>query len=158
MQPIQQFPASKYYSDFAGSQDYAKSHSIGLIMARWSADWPSGFGFLDQIIDGTSLKKAGGTNLSYVNDPAINATGSTLCTAATFCVKEFKNDPSLGDYGFCKNPGNSQGRCGIPCNDLQQNHCSAGNADALCPFNSICRAAHDLNGGSGQYCIPGACR
>jgi peptide/nickel transport system substrate-binding protein len=52
---------------------YAKSHDIGLIMARWSADWPTGFGFLDQIADGTGLKAAGNTNLSYINDPAINS-------------------------------------------------------------------------------------
>jgi peptide/nickel transport system substrate-binding protein len=69
---IQQYPSGKYYSDFAGSQDYAKSHNLGLIMARWSADWPTGYGFLDQLLDGVGIKAAGNTNLSYLNDPAIN--------------------------------------------------------------------------------------
>jgi peptide/nickel transport system substrate-binding protein len=69
---IVQYPSGKYYTDFAGSTAYAKSHNIGLILARWSADWPTGYGFLDQLLDGTSLKPAGNTNLSYLNDPAIN--------------------------------------------------------------------------------------
>ncbi len=70
---IQQYPSSKYFSDFAGAKSFASSHDIGLILTQWSAPWPTGFGFLDQILDGAWLKPSGNTNLSYLNDPAINA-------------------------------------------------------------------------------------
>jgi peptide/nickel transport system substrate-binding protein len=38
----------------------------------WGADWPTGYGFLDQIVDGSAIKPSGGNNLMELNDPAIN--------------------------------------------------------------------------------------
>jgi peptide/nickel transport system substrate-binding protein len=42
-----------------------------MLMA-WGADWPTGYGFLDQIVDGSAIKPSGGNNLMELNDPAIN--------------------------------------------------------------------------------------
>ena len=42
-------------------------------MSAWAADWPTGYGFLDQIIDGATIKASGNTNLSSLNDPTINS-------------------------------------------------------------------------------------
>ncbi|WP_405011500.1 ABC transporter substrate-binding protein [Kitasatospora sp. NBC_01539] len=69
---IQQFPQGKYFSDFAGVPAYTDSHNTGLIMMQWGADWPTGYGFLQQVVDGRAIKKSGNTNLSQLNDPAIN--------------------------------------------------------------------------------------
>ncbi|WP_371499291.1 ABC transporter substrate-binding protein [Kitasatospora sp. NBC_00374] len=69
---IQQFPQGKYFSDFAGVPEYTDSHGTGLIMMQWGADWPTGYGFLQQVVDGRAIKKSGNTNLSQLNDPSIN--------------------------------------------------------------------------------------
>jgi peptide/nickel transport system substrate-binding protein len=42
------------------------------MMMAWAADWPTGYGFLEQILDGATIKASGNSNLSELNDPAIN--------------------------------------------------------------------------------------
>jgi peptide/nickel transport system substrate-binding protein len=69
---IKSFPSDKYFTDFAGVPDWVHKNDAGIMMMAWGADWPTGFGFLDQIADGTAIKPSGGTNLSELNDPAIN--------------------------------------------------------------------------------------
>jgi peptide/nickel transport system substrate-binding protein len=70
---ISQFPSGQYYTNFAGAPKYLKSHNIGIAITGWGADWPSGFGFLSQVVDGRSIKAAGNTNIQMTNDPQINA-------------------------------------------------------------------------------------
>jgi peptide/nickel transport system substrate-binding protein len=70
---IQQYPSGKYFSDFAGAPAFGTSHDLGLMMSAWAADWPTGYGFLDQIIDGATIKASGNTNLSSLNDPNVNS-------------------------------------------------------------------------------------
>jgi peptide/nickel transport system substrate-binding protein len=70
---IQQYPSGKYFSDFAGSPAFVHSHNLGLMMMAWAADWPTGYGFLDQIVDGKTIKASGNSNLSELNDPKVNA-------------------------------------------------------------------------------------
>ncbi|MEU8973664.1 ABC transporter substrate-binding protein [Streptomyces monashensis] len=70
---IKQFPAGKYFSNFAGVPSYVHDHKLGMMMSAWGADWPTGYGFLDQIIDGSAIKPSGGNNLSELDDPKINA-------------------------------------------------------------------------------------
>ncbi|MFE4370600.1 ABC transporter substrate-binding protein [Streptomyces sp. NPDC056835] len=69
---IKQFPADKYFTDFAGSPKWVHDNNAGLMMMAWGADWPTGYGFLDQIVNGSAIKPSGGTNLMELNDPAIN--------------------------------------------------------------------------------------
>ncbi|HEY1571911.1 MAG TPA: ABC transporter substrate-binding protein [Pseudonocardiaceae bacterium] len=69
---INQFPSGQYYTNFAGAPAYLKSHNIGIAITGWGADWPSGFGFLSQVVDGRSIKAAGNTNIQMTNDPQIN--------------------------------------------------------------------------------------
>ncbi|MFF3560115.1 ABC transporter substrate-binding protein [Streptomyces sp. NPDC002574] len=69
---IQTFPAGKYFSNYVGVPSYVHQHKIGLMMMAWGADWPTGYGFLDQIVDGSAIKPSGGNNLMELNDPAIN--------------------------------------------------------------------------------------
>ena len=85
---IQQYPSGKYFTDFAGAPAFVHSHDLGLMMMAWGADWPTGYGFLDQIVDGTTIQPSGNTNLSELNDPAINkmlndAIGNTDTAART---------------------------------------------------------------------------
>ncbi|MER6396390.1 MULTISPECIES: ABC transporter substrate-binding protein [unclassified Kitasatospora] len=69
---IQQYPQGKYLSDNVGVPAKNKEKNIGLMMMQWGADWPTGYGFLQQIVDGRAIKEAGNSNLASLNDPAIN--------------------------------------------------------------------------------------
>lgn len=69
---IAQFPAGDYFNKYAGAPSFVHSKGLGLMMMKWGADWPTGFGFLQQIVDGRAIKPAGGTNLQETNLPAVN--------------------------------------------------------------------------------------
>ncbi|MGW6912099.1 ABC transporter substrate-binding protein [Streptomyces sp. NPDC054940] len=69
---IKQFPSGKYFSNFAGVPSYVHDNKLGMLSMAWGADWPTGFGFLDQIINGAAIKPSGGNNLMELNDPKIN--------------------------------------------------------------------------------------
>lgn len=69
---IQQYPQGKYFSDYAGVPKFLQEKGIGLMMMQWGADWPTGYGYLQQIVDGGAIKESGNSNLSQLNDPAVN--------------------------------------------------------------------------------------
>jgi peptide/nickel transport system substrate-binding protein len=69
---IKTFPAGKYFSNYAGVPSWVHAHNVGMMMMAWGADWPTGYGFLDQIADGSAIKPSGGDNLSELNDPTVN--------------------------------------------------------------------------------------
>ncbi|RKT15817.1 peptide/nickel transport system substrate-binding protein [Streptomyces sp. 1114.5] len=69
---IQQYPQGKYLTDSAGAPQFTQDHNIGLMMMQWGADWPTGYGFLQQVVDGRAIKASGNSNLSQLNDPAVN--------------------------------------------------------------------------------------
>ncbi|GAB2838701.1 ABC transporter substrate-binding protein [Actinocorallia aurea] len=66
------YPSGDYFTKYAGSPAFLKDNGVGLAMMKWSADWPSGFGFLQQILDGRSIKSTGNTNISSTDLPKIN--------------------------------------------------------------------------------------
>ena len=69
---IQKYQSGKYFSDNAGAPAFVHSHNLGLMMMAWAADWPTGYGFLDQILAGDAIKASGNSNLSELNDPTVN--------------------------------------------------------------------------------------
>ncbi|MFF3320895.1 ABC transporter substrate-binding protein [Streptomyces sp. NPDC002889] len=69
---IKQYPSSKYFSDYAGVPKFTEKENIGLIMMQWGADWPTGYGYLQQIVHGKAIGQSGNTNLSQLDDKAIN--------------------------------------------------------------------------------------
>ncbi len=80
------YPSGTYYTNFAGSPNYVHQHNLGIAMGGWAADWPDGYGFLDQISNGNTIVPAGNTNVAEINVPEINnmfsqATSPTLSTA-----------------------------------------------------------------------------
>ncbi len=66
------FPAGNYYTNFAGAPAYMHSHSIGMAMGGWGADWPDGFGFLDSLVAGNTIVSTGNTNIEELSDPVVN--------------------------------------------------------------------------------------
>jgi peptide/nickel transport system substrate-binding protein len=61
------FPASDYFSNYAGNPDYVKKNGIGLAAHGWGSDWPDGYGFLQAIVDSRTIRDAGNYNLSVKN-------------------------------------------------------------------------------------------
>jgi peptide/nickel transport system substrate-binding protein len=66
------YPSATYYSDFAGVPKYMSSHDIGIAFGGWGADWPDGYGFLDELVNGNAIVPAGNTNIGMLNDPVVN--------------------------------------------------------------------------------------
>src|SRR5262245_7480584 len=61
---IKPYPQGDYFRLYAGKPDYAKNNKLGLMVTGWAADWPDGFGFLQQITDSRVIRASGGnTNL-----------------------------------------------------------------------------------------------
>lgn len=66
------YTSGKYYTNFAGSPAYVHTHDLGIAMGGWGADWPDGYGFLDELSNGNTIAAAGNTNIAELNDPTIN--------------------------------------------------------------------------------------
>ncbi len=64
--------AADYYSSFIGSPDNIKNQGIGIAIAAWGADFPTGYGFWSSIADGTNILQNGNTNYPSLNDPVVN--------------------------------------------------------------------------------------
>jgi peptide/nickel transport system substrate-binding protein len=67
------FPTGTYYSDFAGNLAYVHSHDIGTAEGGWGPDFPTAFGWGDEIENGNAILAAGNSNISELNDPIVNA-------------------------------------------------------------------------------------
>jgi peptide/nickel transport system substrate-binding protein len=66
--------ASNYYGATIGTPSNAKAKGYGIMNAGWGADFPTGYGFLDVLVDGAKIIPTGGNvNTAMLNDPAINA-------------------------------------------------------------------------------------
>jgi peptide/nickel transport system substrate-binding protein len=65
--------SGQYYPDFAGVPAYVHSHDLGIDMGDWSADWPDGYGFLDELSNGNTIAPVINTNISEINAPGINS-------------------------------------------------------------------------------------
>jgi len=64
-------PATYYASDI-GSPATVAANGYGILLTRWSADFPDPASFLGPLVDGREITAAGNTNVAEVNDPAIN--------------------------------------------------------------------------------------
>ncbi|MET7457721.1 ABC transporter substrate-binding protein [Streptomyces sp. NPDC005574] len=70
---LKQYPSGKYFTDYAGVPKFTEKQNIGLIMMQWGADWPSGYGFQQQILNGKAISQSGNTNLSQYDNKDVNA-------------------------------------------------------------------------------------
>ncbi|MGQ4475505.1 ABC transporter substrate-binding protein [Streptomyces sp. SAS_276] len=69
---LKQYPSGKYFTDYAGVPKFTEQQNIGLIMMQWGADWPSGYGFEQQILNGEAIGASGNTNLSQYDNKTVN--------------------------------------------------------------------------------------
>lgn len=77
---IQTYPSGTYTNTQIGSPQFMLQHDIGMGTYGWAADWPDGFGFLDQIANGSAIEQTGNANIEMLNDTQVN---NLLSQAAT---------------------------------------------------------------------------
>ncbi|MFD7320167.1 ABC transporter substrate-binding protein [Streptomyces sp. NPDC059875] len=68
---IDQFDGAQT-SGIIGSPKVVKDKGYGIIIMGWGADFPSGQGFLQPLVDGRFILQSGNNNFSQLNDPAVN--------------------------------------------------------------------------------------
>jgi len=69
---IEQGDPASYYSQFIGAPAANKSKGYGIMVAGWGADFPTGYGFFSQIVDGRNIKAQGNSNYAEINSPKVN--------------------------------------------------------------------------------------
>ena len=63
---------ASYYSTFIGSPQNLKNQGIGIALAGWGADFPTGVGFFQSITNGNAIVPTGNSNYASLNDPTVN--------------------------------------------------------------------------------------
>ena len=84
---IKPYPQGDYFKLYAGKPDYAKANGLGIMVYGWGADWPDGYGFLDQIVDSRTIRAAGNTNLG-IKIPAVDAMLDTALQTTDIAARE----------------------------------------------------------------------
>lgn len=69
---IVQYPAGDYFTKYVGVPKFVHDNGIGLMLMAWAADWPTGYGFLSQIVDSRAIKPSGGNNLAEEDNPEVD--------------------------------------------------------------------------------------
>ncbi len=64
-------PATYYVTDI-GSPESVAANGYGIVLTRWSADFPDPASFLGPLVDGREITAAGNTNVAGLNDVGIN--------------------------------------------------------------------------------------
>ncbi|WP_443046512.1 ABC transporter substrate-binding protein [Streptomyces sp. NBC_00247] len=70
---LKQYPSGKYFTDYAGVPQFNAKNNVGIMMMQWGADWPSGYGFLQQILNSKAIGESGNTNLSQLENKEVDA-------------------------------------------------------------------------------------
>ncbi|MFF4018440.1 ABC transporter substrate-binding protein [Streptomyces sp. NPDC001843] len=70
---LKQYPQGKYFTDYAGVPKFTEKNNVGIMMMQWGADWPSGYGFLQQILNSKAISQSGNTNLSQFENKGVDA-------------------------------------------------------------------------------------
>ena len=63
--------------------NYVHSHDLGMAAGGWGPDWPDAYGWGWALYDGGSIAPAGNTNISELNDPAVNSLFTQLEAATS---------------------------------------------------------------------------
>ncbi|WP_030206676.1 ABC transporter substrate-binding protein [Streptomyces sp. NRRL S-87] len=73
----------KLSSSTIGSPENVKKKGYGIIVMGWGADYNSGSGFLQPLVDGSFILPNGNNNYTMINDPEINGLFDKAADAAT---------------------------------------------------------------------------
>jgi len=65
--------ASLYFRSTIGAPSNVAKKGYGLMMAGWGADFPTGYGFMQVLVDGRAILPSGNNNYAELDDPEINS-------------------------------------------------------------------------------------
>ena len=68
---VRPLSAGTFYATDVGSPDNVKANGFGIVLATWTADFPTPGSFLVPLVDGRSIRTVGNTNYARLNDPAV---------------------------------------------------------------------------------------
>lgn len=69
---IKGFPSDTYTGEQVGSPEWMKKNKVGIATFGWAPDWPTGYGYLQALLDGSAILPSGNNNISEYNDPEVN--------------------------------------------------------------------------------------
>jgi peptide/nickel transport system substrate-binding protein len=61
-----------FYAKDVGNPDNVKANGYGIVLATWTADFPTPASFLAPLVDGRSIRTVGNTNYARLNDADID--------------------------------------------------------------------------------------
>jgi peptide/nickel transport system substrate-binding protein len=62
-----------YYASDVGKPANVTAQGYGIVLATWTADFPTAASFLVPLVDGRSIRDVGNTNYARLADPAVDA-------------------------------------------------------------------------------------
>ena len=65
--------AATFYATDVGSPANVTANGYGIVLATWTADFPTSGSFLVPLVDSRSIRAVGNTNYAGLSDPAVDA-------------------------------------------------------------------------------------
>ena len=78
---VRPFETEAFYGAEVSSPANVRKNGYGLVLATWTADFPTPGSFLTPLVDGRGIKRIGNTNYAGLNVPGINKLIDTARTA-----------------------------------------------------------------------------
>jgi peptide/nickel transport system substrate-binding protein len=69
---VRPLDATTFYATDVGNPDVVAANGYGIVLATWTADFPTPASFLVPLVDGRSVRTVGNTNYARLNDAEIN--------------------------------------------------------------------------------------
>ena len=73
---------SSFYATDVGKPDNVVASGYGIVLATWTADFPTPGSFLVPLVDGRSVRAVGNTNYAHLADDGVNGLIDTARQAA----------------------------------------------------------------------------
>jgi len=70
---VKPLDAGSFYATDVGNPANVVKQGYGIVLATWTADFPTPGSFLGPLVDGASIRSVGNTNYAHLDDHAVNA-------------------------------------------------------------------------------------
>jgi peptide/nickel transport system substrate-binding protein len=70
---VRPLSAGTFYATDVGKPDNVAANGYGIVLATWTADFPTASSFLVPLVDSRSIRSVGNTNYARLDDPAVDA-------------------------------------------------------------------------------------
>jgi peptide/nickel transport system substrate-binding protein len=80
---VKALDANSFYATDVGKPDNVTKSGYGIVLATWTADFPTPGSFLSPLLDGRTIKSVGNTNYAHLDDGALNGLIDKARTAGT---------------------------------------------------------------------------